>query len=165
MHGYAWFLVGRLTLALSPHRRLHDRPTTAMRSGPTWETCLRRTCRFPFFLLGFRSRPTSLPLRFSGGPNPRWARTAPWASFFFFSLHVYRYHRALFIRASDTVGSNPTCRAREALEGGVAWLVVRPVHVPARPSPNLARATTCRAFVIVYTVQYDQCKPTRRNVV
>jgi hypothetical protein len=64
VHRYVWVLVGRLTLALSPHRRLRDRPTTAMRSGPTWGTCLRRACRFPFFLLGFRSRPSlsSLPV-------------------------------------------------------------------------------------------------------
>ena len=81
-------------------------------------------------------------LCFSGGPNPRWARTTPWASFF--SLCVRPSSRVslptglvagLFIRASDTVGSNPTCRAREILEEGVAWPVACPVAW-VRPSSN-----------------------------
>jgi len=62
VHRYVWALVGRLTLALSPHRRLRDRPTTAMRSGPTQGTCLRRTCRFLFFLTGISLSPFSLLL-------------------------------------------------------------------------------------------------------
>jgi hypothetical protein len=47
-----WLGSGRsFNVALSPHRRLCDRPTTAMASGPTGETCLRRTCRFPIFFV------------------------------------------------------------------------------------------------------------------
>lgn len=93
-------MVGRLTLALSPHRRLRDRPTTPMRSGPTAETCLRRTCRFPFFcryILRPRLPSTNRDsgrgkygtclspfsyLYSSGGPNPRWARAACSMGFF-----------------------------------------------------------------------------------
>ena len=82
MHRYVWVLVGRLTLALSPHRRLRDRPTTAMRSGPTQGTCLRGTCRFLFFLTGISLSPFSLLLLLGRAEPPRWARTTPWASFF-----------------------------------------------------------------------------------
>ena len=152
MHRYVWVLVGRLTLALSPHRRLRDRPTTAMRSGPTQGTCLRRTCRFLFFLLGFRSRP-SLSSCFSGGPNPPGGlellhgllSSLSVSSFFTcITTHKGGSLAGLFIRASDTVGSNPTCRAREALEEGVAWPVACPVAEYVQVPIPTSRASICR---------------------
>jgi hypothetical protein len=164
VHRYVCVVVGRLTLALSPHGRLRDRPTTPMRSGPTAETCLRRTCRFPFFcryILRPRLPSTNRDSRrgeygtcLASRPflisTPRAGRTpgglellAPWASSRVSSVITLERAGWFVYRGLGYCGvKSPTCRAREALEEGVAWLVACPVAGYVQlPTTH---ASTCR---------------------
>jgi hypothetical protein len=115
----------------------------------------------------------SRPFPISGGPNPRWARAAlaPWASFLLlFPSRVVYYTESSGWFVYWGLGycgvKSPTCRPREALEEGVAWLVACPVaglgtsnSQPRMPRPVALIESTYTVVrdAVWYTIVYT-CK-------